>query len=175
MTRRSALPHLRLADLFNATSQREQAEAALKKALELEPDNVNAQASLLALLTLSGRTDDALLYARALQRRAPAKAGGYLAEGAFHRYRKAPELALAAYRKGLAASGDPILTRVLYDYLMEQRRPAEAAAVSTNWDRGRPYDATAEMQFATIDIKYRAYASAETFDWSASRRRSRRT
>lgn len=158
---KSALPYLRLADLFKATSQREQAESALKKALELEPENVNAQASFLALLTLSGRTDDALLFARGLQRRAPAKAGGYLAEGAFHRHQKAPELALAAYRKGLAASSDPVLTRVLYDYLLEQRRPAEAAAVSAGWDRGRPYDAAADMQFVTIDIKYLAYTSAE--------------
>ncbi len=159
---KSSVAYLRLSDLFKAAGQKEQAEAALKRALEIEPENTTAQASLLALLTRSGRSADALAFARGLQQRAPAKAGGYLAEGAFHRQMKAPEAALAAYRKGATASRDPMLTRVIYDFLLEQRRQREAAQTSEAWERGRAYDPNADMQFALIDIKHKELGSAET-------------
>lgn len=158
---RSSLPYLRLADLYKATAQNDQAEAALKRALEIEPENVNAQASLLALLTLGGRKAEALDFARALQRRAPKKAGGYLAESAFHRHQKANDAALAALLKGAQMSADPLVARVAYDFLHELGRAREATAFDDAWQRARAYDAAFDQQLALLDIKHKAFASAE--------------
>lgn len=158
----SPTAYIRLADLFKATGQQEQAEVALKKALEIAPENVGAQASLLALLALSGRTGDALNYAQSLQRRAPSAVGGYLAEAAFHRYMKAPQAALAAYRRGVQETRDAMLMRVMYDYLLEQSRRRDAVAVSAAWERDHAYDADNDMQLAAIDIRHREFAAAET-------------
>lgn len=158
---RSPVAYLRMAELHRAANQREQAETALKRALEIEPDNVDAQASLLALLTVAKRPAEALDFARALQRRAPGRAGGYLAEGAFHQQMKAPDLALAAYRSGMAATQDPLLARVAYEHLLQRGRRDEARALITAWERGRPYEPSEAQQLAVIEVKHREFAHAE--------------
>lgn len=158
---RSPTAYLRMAELHRVSNERERAETALKRALEIDPDHVDAQASLLALLTLSGRTDEALAFARGLQRRAPDRAGGYLAEGAFHQQMKAPDLALAAYRSGMAATKDPVLARVAYDQLLKSGRRSEARTLIASWERSRPYDPAEAQQVAAVEVRHKELASAE--------------
>jgi cellulose synthase operon protein C len=157
----SAAAYARLAEIFQASGRRPQAEAALRKALELEPGLRVAQASLMGLLIDSGRRSEALAFARKLQTDQPTQAAGYLMEGAFHTRVQAPDAAIAAYRNGLAKTGQSEVAITLYRALMTAGKQAEAEQFGGSWMKSNPKDLLFDYVMAEVAIMRSKYAEAE--------------
>lgn len=160
---RSARPQLRIADLMKATGNREGAVAALRRALELEPNNDVAQARLMDMLITDGKPKDALELARSMQQRTPTAASGYLLEGAIHRRVKALDAAIEAYRNGIAkAATKSDLAIALHKALLAGGRLPEAERFGLGWVKDHPSDVLFEYHLATVSIQRNQLDRAET-------------
>lgn len=134
-------PHLRLADLYKSTGNREAAIASLRRALEIDPDLEAAQGRLAEILLADGRGPEALALAQGMQQRAPASASGYLFEGAVHQRLKAPESAMRAYRNGLErAAVKSELAAAVHRLLLVGGKDGEAEAFASRWRKDHPSD-----------------------------------
>jgi predicted Zn-dependent protease len=158
---KSALPHLRLASLHTASGQREQAEAALNVALELEPNNAAAQAALLDLMVNANRQDGALAYIRRLKQRKPDLPVPYLLEATFYQRLKNVDAAAAAFREGIAKTNRPELAVGLYQLLLQSGRKAEGDAFGAAWMQKHPQDSAMDYALAMTSIARNELAQAE--------------
>jgi putative PEP-CTERM system TPR-repeat lipoprotein len=146
----SARAHIRLADVYKASGNKEGAAASLRRAIEIDPNVESAQTSLISMMIQDGRPKDALELARKLQARDPGAAAGYLLEGAIHRRTKQPDAAIAAYRKGLlAATSSAALAVELHRILLTTSRGPEAERFADQWLKAHPKDLVFENQLAT--------------------------
>jgi putative PEP-CTERM system TPR-repeat lipoprotein len=149
---KSALPYTRLADIYLKTGKREQAEGALRKALEAEPDLIQAQVALIDLLVQGKRTSEALNLARQRQRDAPDKPAGYALEAALHVALKEMDQALASYQSGVAKTQSPPLALALHQLLTHLHRYDRADQFAAVWQRDHPKDLRFSFQVAESAI-----------------------
>jgi putative PEP-CTERM system TPR-repeat lipoprotein len=98
--------HVRMAEVHRANGEMGAAVAELRRAIELAPRLQAARVSLVEILVGQKRPKEAIEIAKALQRREPTAAGGYLLEGGVYRKQKEHEAAAAAYRLGLQQAID---------------------------------------------------------------------
>lgn len=150
---RSALPWIRLADIYKASGKATASENALRKALELEPGLTEAQEALLSLLLEGNRPREAQQVAQSMQLQRPTDPGGYGFEAMMHLKLKAPDAAVAALRKGLSASGrNPEVARALYVLMLRLERGAEADQFAAAWIKEHPQDVAFDYQMAVTAI-----------------------
>lgn len=160
---RAGLPHVRLADVHKALGDRAAAEQSLRKALDLQPELGQAQATLMDLLLADNRFEPALETARRLQERRPAEPAGYLFEAGVHLRARAPDKAILAYRKGLAkAPSDSELGVALHKALSAQSRDAEADQLAAAWLKQNPEDLAFHYQVAVAAIRRNQLDLAES-------------
>ncbi len=149
----SGLAHVRLADVYKLSGDLQAAEASLKRALDIQPDLLPAQSSLLDLLLASNRHSDALEVAQKLQKRHPTLSTGYLLEAAVQMRQRAPAAAFEAYRKGLAqATNGSELATALHKALTANKRWAEADQLAARWGPAHPDDLPFEYQLSVSAI-----------------------
>jgi putative PEP-CTERM system TPR-repeat lipoprotein len=149
---KSSVAYTRLADIYRATGKREQAEVALRKALEIEPGMVQAQLALIDLLFASNRKGDALELIKRMQRDTPNLPAGYGFEAAYHLRLNAVDAAVAAYRTGLAKTGDAGLALQLHRLFARAARREDADRFAAGWLKDHPKDVEFEYQVAETDI-----------------------
>ena len=158
-----ALAYVRLADVYKANGKRAAAETALRKAIELQPDLLEAQQQLIELLVNANRTRDALAIARQLQQRNPKDPVGYAFEALIHKKSKAPDEVVATYRRALAVpGGSPDLARQLYTSLLGLKRDAEADRFAEGWMKEHPQDIAFDYQIAVTALTRSDLVQAET-------------
>lgn len=158
----SAMPYTRLADIYRASGKRAQAEVALKKALELQPDLTAVQGSLVDLLLADGRGAEAVDFARRQQRARPKEAAGYLMEASVQLRLKAPDAAIAAYRAGLALQpDDSSLARALFKALRGPGKQAEGERFADAWMKAHPADSAFEYEVAMFELVSGELGAAE--------------
>ncbi len=158
----SGLAYVRLADLYRLADDLPAAEASLKKALDIQPDLLPAQHSLLELLLATNRHRDALDAALRLQKRNPALSTGYLLEAAVHQRLRAPDAAIEAYRKGLTkVPGSSELAIALHKALVATQRWPEADQLATQWSAGHRDDLAFDYQLALAAISRGNLEAAE--------------
>lgn len=157
----SASPYLRMASAYTLSGDTEKAEVSINKALELEPDNPQAQAALAELLSSFGKKRNALEYVRRLKQAKPNRAYLHAIEAALLVNAKDTEAALATLREGLAKTQDSDLARRQYSLLVELKRGAEAEKFASSWIKQYPQDAAFEYLIAVQDIAKGAYGSAQ--------------
>ncbi len=162
LTPASATPWLRLADVYRASGRADAALNAVKKALDAEPQSAPAQGVLIETLVAAGRGNEALDVAREQQRQRPGDASGYLFEGTAQLRLKAPTAAIAAYRKGLAASpSNTDLAFALYAAQQASGKEADAQRYAAGWLKEHPADYTFEYNLSVAEIDRREFAQAE--------------
>jgi putative PEP-CTERM system TPR-repeat lipoprotein len=158
----SAVPWLRLADLYKSEGRRDAAETALKKAIELEPLNAVARQNLLELLVNAKRESEAIEIGRARQRQQPGDPSGYLFEAVTMVRMKNTDAAVAVMRKGLKAVPDGTeLAPVLYTMLVNAGRDAEAERFATEWIKEHPDDVGFDYHVSTAQLKRGEFSKAE--------------
>lgn len=160
---KSAMPYVRLADVYKSTGKRPAAETAFRKALEIEPNSQAAQEGLMNLMLATGRTREVLDLARNMQTQHPKSANGYAFEALVHLRLKAPDAAMSAFRRGLAVPGvDPELARLYFASMVKAGRLADAERFGETWLKDHPSDAAFDYQMATAAIANSDLAQAET-------------
>lgn len=160
---KSPLPYLRLADVYMATGRVSDAEVILKRSLDVQPGFAPTQAALLQLLVKANRPQEAIALARSIQATRPGEFSGYVLEAAFHLKLKAPDLAVAAYQRGLAKNPtNPELGVGYYRLLRDLDRRADSDRLASAWLKAHPDDTNFEYQVAVTHLSRNEPELAET-------------
>ncbi len=157
----AALPHMRLADVYTAMKDKRAAELSLRKALELQPDLVQAQRGLVEMALADNRPKDAVELARSMQRQRPKDESGYLFEGQLQVRLKNPEGALAAYRLGVERAATPRLAARYHGALLSLNRRADADRFAVDWERRHPQDPDFDAHLGSVLLLRGEFAQAE--------------
>jgi putative PEP-CTERM system TPR-repeat lipoprotein len=155
-------PHLRLAAMHRDQGNTSAAIASLRRAVELDPDQVQARSDLIDLLVRNKQAKQAVDIAREMQTRSPQSPSGYLLEGATQMRLNDPAAAAAVYRKGMAAARDQgEIARLLFRALIITKREPEALRHAESWLQRAPDDAAMHYEVGTTEIDRGNLESAE--------------
>ncbi|MDN4038016.1 XrtA/PEP-CTERM system TPR-repeat protein PrsT [Massilia sp. YIM B02443] len=157
---KSALAQMRLAQTQALLKNDSAAAEALKRAVALQPDLLQARIAQIELAIRRGRTDEALTLAREVQKEKPDAPTGFLLEGDLHLAMKKPNEALAAYDKAFAIQPTPGLVVRSAGVLRQQGKHAEAQARVANWLKKHPDDPQALMFQAEMHLAAKQFKPA---------------
>ncbi|HMW18134.1 MAG TPA: PEP-CTERM system TPR-repeat protein PrsT [Accumulibacter sp.] len=144
----SALPHLRIAEINLATKNKDAALESLRKALELNPDSLEAQRGIMGLELENGRTREALAIAQDIQKRKPKSAIGYLLEADAHLSKKSWPQAIDTLRLGLKQVGSGEIAAKLHTALSSAGQTADAEKFADSWLKEHSKDAIFRLYLA---------------------------
>lgn len=142
----SALPNspaiqLRHAQLqLEVKSDRESARFSLRRALQLQPDYLEAQAALISLDVSDRKYNGALELARKVQSQRSAEAIGHVFEGDLLMAQNRYMAAVDAYRKGIDKRGGGTAAANIHRSLVLAGRKAEAEKALDEWLAKHPSD-----------------------------------
>jgi len=148
MLPKSALAQMRLAAAQSRLKNDGAAAEALKRAVALQPDLLQARVAQVELAMRRGRQDEALAMARDLQQQNPKSPVGFLLEGDLQQTLKKPDLAVAAYDKAQAITKSGAIMMRTAETLRKAGKAKEAQARITAWAKQNPNDAGVQMYLA---------------------------
>lgn len=156
----SPLPIMRLAELHMVNKNEMEATKSLKKALELKPDLLEAQRTLMQLALAAKNPLSALQIARTIQKQRPKEAVGYLFESDIHATTKSWPDAIKVLQAGLKQVPAPQLATRLHSVLIAANTPTEAEKFSANWQKEHPKDASFRMYLGDFAAAQKRYGDA---------------
>ncbi len=159
----SALPHLGRADAYAADKNWKEAKASADRAIALAPQDPAGYLSRVQLLLNTAEFGPARDEARAIQKKWPAVASGYLYEAKALVALKDLDGADRVLRAGLAATGDSGLLLALYDRLAAGNRNDEANREIDAWMAKHPNDA--RMLVGAGELRQRRGDWRTAVDW----------
>ena len=157
----SPLPHMRMAEAQVANRNNQAAEQSLRKALEIKPDELDAQRGLIMLLVESKKYQDAMTVARQVKEQRPKEAVGYVLLGDIDVARREWGSATAAYQTGLQQTQAPILAIKLHAALTDSGKLAEAERHAAAWLKTHPKDIGFLVYLGDSALARKDYAAAE--------------
>ena len=160
---KSPLPQLRLADAYLLSKDYAGAERSFRGALDIAPDQLNAQRGLTLLYLREKRPEKALEFAKKMQKNYPSDANGYLLEGAVYIELKDWDSAIKAYRAGLTKSPLGAVSERLYKLLLASKGPEEALRFSSDWAKQHPEDTQFTTFLGVNALKSQDYLAAEKY------------
>lgn len=144
----SAQAQIRIASVYLAMQNQADAVVALNKALTLQPDNLEAEAALLALHGRAGEFESALKIARQVQKQRPAEPIGLVMEGDVLMAQKKTELALKAYEQaGVNGKSGQLLIKQRAA-LLALGKENDADALAVQWLKDHPQDTLVQLNLA---------------------------
>jgi putative PEP-CTERM system TPR-repeat lipoprotein len=156
----SAQPYLRLADLHLALKDKDAAASDLRRALDIQPDNVEVQRHAITLDIQGGRFKQALAIAQNAQKQRPKDPAGYIFEGDVHAANKEWTEAAAAYRRGLKESASPDLAIRMHDVFVVTGDRAGANQFAAKWFKEHPMDSGLRLHLAQMAMLGKDYRTA---------------
>lgn len=157
----SPQPYLRLADAHIAQNNKEAAGSNLRKGLEIKPDLLRAQRSLIGLDLEGKKFQEALSTARTVQTQRPKEAAGYVLEGDVNAAQKNWDSAATAYRLGLKHVNSSELALKLHSVLLASGKVSEADKFSSTWQKDNPKDAGFLFYLGDGALARNDYSTAE--------------
>ncbi|WP_297365376.1 XrtA/PEP-CTERM system TPR-repeat protein PrsT [Thauera sp.] len=154
------MPLVVLADVHRSLKDEPAAEQALRKALGVAPDLIDAKQRLIALLVERGDRAGALQLARETQARQADRPTGYLLEGDLHTAGGNWSEAAAAYRKAVDRKGDGQAAIRLHVALTRANRKADADRMATEWLKANPTDLALRGYLGEVALGEKRYADA---------------
>lgn len=139
---RSALPHLRLADVYRKRGESSAVRLSLNRALDAAPLSPEVHKRLVADAMQTRDYKGLMSVAKGLQKRFGDSAAGYILEGDAEAARRAWPAAIVAYRAALNKAdsvGRP--QRLVYATMKAAGDKAGAARFATDWVKANPNDA----------------------------------
>lgn len=137
---RSPVPQLLLAEAQTAARNPAAAAAAVRKAAEIAPDNLQVLQAQLVQAVRDNRSEQALAIARKVQARAPDEAMGYLMEGGVELRRRNWDAAVTMLRKAVARNRPGEAPQWLHLALLSSGKTAEAETFAQEWRKKQPDD-----------------------------------
>ena len=157
----SPLPSLRRSMVNLASGDKTQAKQNLRKALEVQPDLLEAQRNLASLSLDTQQPAEALTISRTVQKQRPKEGVGYILEGDVHAAAKNWDQSADAYRAGLKAAPGPELAIKLHTALTLGGKAAEADRFAADWLKGNPKDAALPLYLGDRAIATNKLADAQ--------------
>jgi putative PEP-CTERM system TPR-repeat lipoprotein len=162
MQPRSPEPLVLVAKAHMAARQPDDAIKALRAALALRPDLDVAQREIAAIYVATGRHEEALREAKAVQARRPKDALGHVLEGELYVAQKNLGLAEQTYRGALKKFDRPALAVRTHSILEAAGKLDDADELAQEWIRRHPKDGMMIAHLAARDLATRRYESAAT-------------
>jgi cellulose synthase operon protein C len=163
---RNPMHEVHLADAYMQLKDQDGAGAALRRAVELQPQLLVAQRGLVMLALAKQKPLEALAIARKVQQTSPKVAAGFSLEGDVESSRKNWDGAVAAYRTALSLGRNGDAVARLHSALISSGKTAEADKLALDWQKDSPKDsifayylgdlALAQSNFALAESRYRA-------------------
>lgn len=157
----SPQPHIRLAEAQVVSNSKTAAEQSLRKALEIDPQAVDAQRGLIMLLVDAKKYPEALTVARQIQVQRPKEAIGFALEGDVHVARKDFDSAVAAYSSGLRQVPAPVLAVKVHGSLLAAGKTAEAERYAATWLKTQPRDVVFLSYLGELNLARKDFLAAE--------------
>ena len=157
---KSPEPLVRLAGAQLAAKDVPGAMQSLRRALEINPDLIQVRQQVAALSLQQGRPNDALAEAKAIQKRFPKQAVGYLLEGDVYTAQKMWPAAERAYREAIKHGESTLGATRLHTVLVLGGKAKEANTFAESWLKENPKDAAFELYLANHDLAAKDYANA---------------
>ncbi|MEI7785657.1 MAG: XrtA/PEP-CTERM system TPR-repeat protein PrsT [Betaproteobacteria bacterium] len=152
---------LRLATVQRDSKNTVSAEKSLRKALELQPDFLDAQRSLIILNLEAKKFQEALMVARLVQKQRPNEAIGFMFEGDSQSAQEDWDSAKAAYRAGLKVVETTELALKLHAATEQSGKAAEADQFASIWMKSHPADAQFLFYLGDVALVRKDYSAAE--------------
>ncbi len=159
----SPFPFLRLAEIQFASKNKDDGIKNLKKALEIKPDILEAQRTLIQLAVENKNQKEALDIARTIQKQRPREAVGYVLEGDIYGVDKMWPEASATLRGALKQLDAPELAIKLHAILTASGNPAEAEKTATGWLKEHPKDVAFRMYMGDLAVAQKNYAQGVNY------------
>jgi putative PEP-CTERM system TPR-repeat lipoprotein len=156
----SPVPHLRLAAANYRANRPNAPIESLRKALALQPDLAEAQRGIVTLMLETGKFEEAMKEAKAVQQARGNDATGFAMEGDILEKQKRPAEAARAFGEGLRRQASPELLVKQMDNLNAAGQPAEAKALAARWIKQNPDDPVVRYHAATTAMLKKDYAEA---------------
>ncbi len=157
---KSAMAQMRLAAVHLLLKNDAAAAEDVKRAIALEPGNLQAKLAQVDLAVRKGKHDEALVLARALQKDAPASPAGFVVEGDLMAVQNKADLAAKAYQQGYALTKSPQLMIKLNQSLRVGGKDKEADAQLAQFLKEFPAEPTATMYMAERQLAAKQYKAA---------------
>ncbi len=138
----SGLAYMRMAGIHAANNDLVQAALMMRKALEAEPDHLEAQHGLAKLALRNNSVPEAIALVKDIQRQRPKDPIGFVMEGDVHVHVKQYSPAVSAYASALekAPAATGVATKLHSTYLV-MGASMEAEKLATGWMLKHPRDA----------------------------------
>ncbi len=156
----SPQPLVALADVHRSLKDGHAAEQALRKALGLASDLIEARQRMIALALERNDKQGALQIAHDAQARNPQLPVGYLLEGDVHAVGGQWSEAAGAYRKALDRKGGGQAAARLHSSLIRANRREDAERMTEAWLRENPNDLVLRGHLGELALGERRYADA---------------
>jgi putative PEP-CTERM system TPR-repeat lipoprotein len=157
---KSALAQVHLSVVHAAMKNDTEAASDLRRAVELQPDFAPARIAQAELAMRTGKPDEAITVARAVQKFNDKNPLGFVLEGDIQMAVKKPALALAAYEKAFALARTPALMVKVADAMKQNGKGPAAMAFIAQWNKEHPTDATGTMYYAEQLMAAKQYKQA---------------
>ena len=154
---------MRIAEIQMAQKNTDEAIKNLRKALEIKPDLLEAQRSLIVAFLAAGKTKDALGVARDVQKQRPKEAIGYLLEGDIQASGKHWPEAVAAYRTGLKQAPSSDLAIRLHKALLASQNTVDADKTASEWLKTHPKDVVIRLYLGDLATARKDYPAATQY------------
>ena len=159
----SPVPLTRMASVYGSRKEPEKAIEVLLRAQKLAPADPGISRDLVLAYLMTGKVEEALKQARALQAASPKSSTGYLLEGDIFATTKQWVPAERAYREALKADPASDVSAVkLHGLLLASGKKAEADAAARKWIAEHPNDAVYRMYLAEQELRARDFKAAVT-------------
>lgn len=139
---RSALPHLRMAEVHIEARDEAAAGTAVRAALKAEPGSLPAQRAAIRVAMREGQPAQALAIARKVQTQRANEAIGHLLEGEIEFEQRSFDAAATAFRKAQAKSDTAEIAIQLHRALQGAGKAQEAQRLAEQWLKAHPQDAS---------------------------------
>ena len=156
----SPTPQLRLAAASYAAKQVDVPIQALRKALAIKPDLLEAQRGIIAMQIAAGKPEEALKEARTVQQARPNEAIGFAMEGDVLESQKRHADAAKAYGEGIKRQPVPELVVRQIQLLETAGLSTEARLVAAKWLKESPNDPTVRFHLATTAMQNKEFKEA---------------
>jgi putative PEP-CTERM system TPR-repeat lipoprotein len=157
---KSPLAQVRLAAVHMLMKNLPAAEDDLKRAVNLDPNFMQARVAQVELAMRRNKPDEAIAIARQIQKQNDKATIGYMLEGDLQITKKQPVLALAAYEKAYAIAKTPDLLLKTAELQKRTGKANEAERRLAQWTRDNPTEPMVPLYLAEIDMAKKQYKPA---------------
>lgn len=156
----SPLPLLRLASAQFSLKQVDVPLQALRKALAMKPDLLEAQRDIITVQLAAGKPDEALKETRAIQLARPKEGVGYALEGDVLASQKKFAEAALAYAEAIKRQPTAELIVKQHQLLLTLGKANEANALASKWVKENPAEPSVRFYLANTVMEKKEYKEA---------------